>query len=239
MNRIDHLVGIGFEEAGEQLELLIERLGPELAERVAEVGAPLAGRTAHPRSPDQPVGSAQGLGTQLLFHLVAGRALGAKIGAHHAALGIRRAVVNVDQERPDPVAQLARDAVTLIGKEPARLIGRGVGVVGCREDNLVEPPVAEGRRAVAAGPGAHAVDAHRRWSGQHQRHCDHRQRQDHPDGHRHHQGSSRPGRLSGTLTGRPPDDLGHAHQHEHDADGREQRSRRRGPARAVGPRRWP
>ncbi|MEI2642500.1 MAG: hypothetical protein V9G10_09225 [Candidatus Nanopelagicales bacterium] len=61
---------------------------------------------------------------------------------HPAGLGAL-AVPGVDQEHPDPVVETAHHGGRLFGQEPARLIGRGHGVVGGREGDVVEPPVAQ------------------------------------------------------------------------------------------------
>lgn len=59
--------------------------------------------------------------------------------------------MDVEQQRPNPVVELPRDPEPLAREVPAGLLGRGVGVVGCREGNLVEALIAERDRAVA-GP---------------------------------------------------------------------------------------
>ena len=60
--------------------------------------------------------------------------------------------MGVDQQRPDPVVELADDPVALVGQEPARLGCRRHRVVGRREGDLVEPLVAELRRSRCRPP---------------------------------------------------------------------------------------
>ena len=66
--------------------------------------------------------------------------------------------MNVEQQRPDPVVELARDAITLICEVPAWLLGGGEGVVRPRKDDFVEVALAKARRSVATARRA-CIDA--------------------------------------------------------------------------------
>ena len=145
-----HLVGTTPKEAFDHPQLLAERLGPELAERVAEVEPRLAVELAGADATRHPVGDAQRLGAEGLRHLVAIGALGAQIRSHAFSRRVEDPEVDVDQEAADAVVELAGDRVALIGEEPTRLGGRRERVVSGGEDHVAQAAVAEMREPVAA-----------------------------------------------------------------------------------------
>ncbi|MBS1845589.1 MAG: hypothetical protein JST53_14325 [Actinobacteria bacterium] len=59
--------------------------------------------------------------------------------------------MDVQRERPDAVVELTGDAEALVGEVPPRLVGRREGVVGPREDDLIQPARAERRGPLACG----------------------------------------------------------------------------------------
>ncbi|MBS1892883.1 MAG: hypothetical protein JST59_16430 [Actinobacteria bacterium] len=59
--------------------------------------------------------------------------------------------MDVQRECPDAVVELAGDAEPLVGEVPPRLVGRREGVVGPREDDLIQPARAERRGPLAFG----------------------------------------------------------------------------------------
>ena len=112
------------EEAPDHLELLVERLGTQLAERVAEVQARFPAELAGADPSGQPIGRAQRLGAEQLCDLVAVHSLSAKVGAHAAVRVVEHAKMDVEQETADAVIQLAGDRVALVREQPAGLGGR-------------------------------------------------------------------------------------------------------------------
>jgi hypothetical protein len=131
-----------FEVGGDLPEFATEWLGAELAQRVAEVEAGLARRHPGAERAGDPFSDFERPRRHRLGDLVGVGSLSAEIRPHHP-VARRHAVVDVEEERSDPVVELARDPVPLGGEVPAGLIGGGVGVMGAGEDNLVETLGAE------------------------------------------------------------------------------------------------
>ncbi len=137
------------QESPDHLQFPVQRLGAELAQRVAQVGLRRAVQLAHADAPGDPVGDREGACGKRFRDLVAIGALGAQIGSHSPARRLVDAIVHVEQQCADSVVELSRDPVALICEVPARLVGRGERVVGRREDHFVETTRAQRRGAVA------------------------------------------------------------------------------------------
>ena len=148
MNRMTTSPRLSVEKADDLLQRVLHPNGPQLADGVAEPDVALAGRVARAQPPGEPLGGLEHVGRQALGHPVAVTALGGEVRSHAAAF-VLHAPVRIDQEEPDPVAQLARDRAALVGDEPARAVGGGERVVRTGEDGLVEAQLAERQRSVA------------------------------------------------------------------------------------------
>ena len=96
-----------------------------------------------PTRPASRSASASATRADLLGDLVAIRPLGAQVRAHPRDPLVVDAPVHVEGQRPDAVLELAGDPVALVGEVPAGVVGRCVGVVGAREEDLVQAQVAE------------------------------------------------------------------------------------------------
>ena len=146
------------QEVPDHLQFLIQRLGAELAQGVAEIELGRAARASPtPTRPATRSATRSARGGTCSATLLRSEPSARQIGPHPARGGVIHAEVNVDQQRPDPVVELARDAVTLIREVPARLVGGGERVVCAGEDDFVETALAEAGGAVAAPwrrPGA-------------------------------------------------------------------------------------
>ena len=140
--------------SGGRPQLLVERLGPQLAQRVAEVGPPPAAQVGGAHPAGEPVRRAQAARADRLGHLVAGHPLGPQVGPHPPRGRVAHPGVHVEQQGADAGVELTGDAVALVGEEPPRLVGRRVGVVRPRRRPRRRGGGRRGRPSRCTRPGA-------------------------------------------------------------------------------------
>ena len=151
MTRTRKARGWDSRNVGDRLQFATERLGAELAERVAKVEPRLRVRQPDAERARDPFGHPAAPAAAPPASTLLASAPSAAKSVRTGPVRVRHPVMDVEQQRPDPVVELARDRVALAREMPAGLLGGGVGVVGPGEDDLVEALAAERRRAVAVG----------------------------------------------------------------------------------------
>ena len=133
----EDLAGMPLQEAPDHLEFLPERLRTELAERVAQVQLRRAAELSRADPSRDAVGHLQRQRRDLLGALVAIGSLRPQVRAHAPGRRVVDAVVDVDEQRPDPVLQLILDPPALVREVPPGLFGRGERVVSSGKHDLV------------------------------------------------------------------------------------------------------
>ncbi len=147
------------QEASDRAQFPLQRLGPQLAQGMAQVGLGCA--LGYPRAdaPGEPVRQAQGGRGERLGDLVAIGAFGGQVGAHEAGVGVTHPEVDVEEQRSDAVIELTGDAQALVGEMPAGLVRRRERVVRAREDDFVEAASTQSRCPLAAADAAARLTA--------------------------------------------------------------------------------
>jgi hypothetical protein len=130
-------------ENADGVQFAVERLRAELAEGMTEIRLGLSPRCAKADTASHSIRDAEGARRQLLGNLVAIGALRSEVGPNAPDSRVIDAIVDVDEQCPDPVAELPRNRVCLTAEIPARLLRCSERVVRTGEDDFIERPGAQ------------------------------------------------------------------------------------------------
>ena len=138
-------------------QFLLEGLGAELAERVAEIQLRLPRRVPRPIPPAMWSATRSASGGNRFGDLVRLGPLGLEVGPHTAGRGIADTVVDVDQQRADAVVELAGDRVGLAREAPARLGRTRRRSCASRRSRPGSGDASRGRRNPGSSPASSCV----------------------------------------------------------------------------------